>query len=301
MVVVLVTIISFLMVHMIPGDPVLRMLGAHTTQAQIDNLRHELGLDLPLIVQYGRWILDIFQGDFGKSLIYREDVWHLIASRFPITLYLAFLSLVISTVVGVVAGVISAVKRGSLLDTVITFLANIGIAVPTFWLGILGIYLFGLKLDLLPVEGWTSPAEDFFMSFKQVIMPVIALSVPNIAIVARQSRSSMLESINQDYIRTAVSKGLSRNKIHYKHALRNALIPVLTLTGLELVFLIGGEVLVETVFNIPGVGRLLIRAALDKDYLIVQALVLIFGIAVCLINFLVDIAYGWVDPRIRYN
>jgi peptide/nickel transport system permease protein len=202
---------------------------------------------------------------------------------------------------GVIGGVISAVRRGSALDSFISLFANTAVAIPTFWLGIVGIYIFGLKLGWLPIEGWTSPFIDFIKSTRQLIMPVFALSVPNIAIVVRQTRSSMLETIRQDYIRTATSKGLRRNTVLYKHALRNALIPVVTLVGMALAFLIGGEVLIETVFNIPGIGRLLVRAALDKDYLIVQAGVLIIGAVVCLTNLLVDITYGWIDPRIRYK
>jgi peptide/nickel transport system permease protein len=300
-VIFLVTIISFLLLHIIPGDPVIRILGMHASQAQIDQLRGELGLDKPIIVQYGNWIWNVFHGDLGKSYIYHEDVAILIRERFPITFYLTFLALTISTIIGIIAGVISGVKRGTFIDSFITLFANVGIAVPTFWLGILGIYLFGLKLGWLPVEGWTSPFVDFWQSTKQVIMPVIALSVPNIAIVARQTRSSMLETIHQDYIRTAFSKGLAQNVVFYKHALRNALIPVVTLVGVTLVFLIGGEVLTETVFNIPGIGRLLVRAALDNDYLIVQSVVLIIGVIVCFTNLFVDILYGWIDPRIRYR
>jgi peptide/nickel transport system permease protein len=219
----------------------------------------------------------------------------------PVTIYLTFWALLLSTIFGIFAGVISAVKRGSIIDSVISLFANTGVAIPTFWLGIIGIYLFGLKLGWLPIQGWTSPFDDFWQSTKQAIMPIIALAIPNIAVVVRQTRSSMLETIRQDYVRTATSKGLSKNIVLYKHALRNALIPVVTLVGLTLTFLIGGEVLIETVFNIPGLGRLLVRAALEKDFLIVQSGVLLIGTAVCLINLLVDIAYGWIDPRIRYR
>jgi peptide/nickel transport system permease protein len=300
-VIFLVTIISFLLLQMVPGDPVIQILGARATEAQQAVLRHELGLDQPLIMQYIRWIGGIFQGDLGKSIIYHENVSVLIKERLPVTAYLSIIALVISTAFGIIAGVISAVKRGSTLDSFISLFANTAVAIPTFWLGIVGIYIFGLKLGWLPIEGWTSPFTDFVKSTRQLIMPVFALSVPNIAVVVRQTRSSMLETIRQDYVRTATSKGLQRNIVLYKHALRNALIPVVTLVGMALAFLIGGEVLIETVFNIPGVGRLLVRAALDKDYLIVQTGVLIIGTVVCLTNLLVDITYGWIDPRIRYK
>lgn len=300
-VIFLVTIISFLLLQIIPGDPVVQILGARATETQQAILRHELGLDLPLIVQYGHWIGGVFHGDLGKSLIFHEDVGRLMAEKLPVTIYLSFWALLLSTLVGIIAGVISAVKRGSILDSLISLFANTAVAIPTFWLGIIGIYIFGLKLGWLPIQGWTSPLENFWQSTRQAFMPVIAIAIPNIAVVVRQTRSSMLETIRQDYVRTASSKGLSNNIILYKHALRNALIPVVTLVGMTLTFLIGGEVLIETVFNIPGLGRLLVRAALEKDFLIVQSGVLVIGTAVCLINLAVDITYGWIDPRIRYK
>jgi peptide/nickel transport system permease protein len=300
-VIFLVTIISFLLLQIVPGDPVIQILGSHATPEQQAILRHELGLDQPVVMQYIHWIGGILHGNFGKSIIYHENVAALIKERLPITAYLSVIALVISTILGVIGGVICAVRRGSALDSFISLFANTAVAIPTFWLGIVGIYVFGLKLGWLPIEGWTSPFVNFTQSTRQLIMPVFALSVPNIAIVVRQTRSSMLETIRQDYVRTATSKGLRRNIVLYKHALRNALIPVVTLVGMALAFLIGGEVLIETVFNIPGIGRLLVRAALDKDYLIVQAGVLIIGAAVCLTNLLVDVTYGWIDPRIRYK
>jgi peptide/nickel transport system permease protein len=300
-VIFLVTIISFLLLQIVPGDPVIQILGAKATPAQQEILRHELGLDKPVVVQYFNWIGGILHGDFGKSIIYHEDVGRLLRDRFPITAYLSIIALVLSTILGIILGVISAVKRGSIWDSFISLFANTAVAIPTFWLGIVGIYIFGLKLGWLPIEGWTSPFTDFVKSIRQMIMPLFAMTIPNIAVIVRQTRSSMLETIRQDYVRTATSKGLRQTIVLYKHALRNALIPVVTLVGMALAFLLAGEVLIETVFNIPGVGRLLIRAALDKDYLIVQAGVLVIGTAVCLANLLVDIAYGWIDPRIRYK
>ncbi|MBN1188798.1 MAG: ABC transporter permease [Dehalococcoidales bacterium] len=279
----------------------IQILGMRATEAQKEILRHELGLDKPVVVQYFSWIGGILHGDFGQSIIYHEDVGRLLLQRFPLTAYYSFLALVLSSITGIFLGVISAVKRGTLVDSLISLFANTAVAIPTFWLGIVGIYIVGLKLGWLPIEGWTSPFEDITRHIQQLIMPLFTMTVPSIAITVRQTRSAMLETIRQDYIRTAKSKGLRERVILYKHALRNALIPVITLIGLGLAFLLAGQVLVETVFNIPGVGRLLVRAALDKDYLIVQAGVLVIGTAVCLVNLLVDIAYGWVDPRIRYK
>lgn len=300
-VVFLVTVIAFLLMQIIPGHPVLRILGPEANPAQIEQLRHELGLDKPIIAQYGNWMWGIFHGDLGKSLIYKEDVAHIFMKRLQVSAYLAFLALLLSSVLGILAGILSAVKRGGILDSIISLFANAGVAIPNFFLAILGIYIIGLRLGWLPIQGWTSPLDDSWMSIRQSIMPVIALAVPNIAIITRQTRSSMLEVIRQDYVRTAFSKGLSERIVLYKHALRNALIPVVTLLGMGLTFLIAGAVVIETVFNIQGVGREMVQAALGKDYLIIQGGVLIIGTAVCLINLLVDITYGWIDPRIRYR
>ena len=298
-VVFLVTIICFLLIHLIPGDPVRNILGIRYTQEQYDLVSHELGLDKPIPVQYINWVGGVLHGDFGKSLLYAEDVADLINEKLPITLYLTFVSIFLSSIAGIVLGIICATKRGSAWDYLISLFANNSVAIPSFFLAILGIYLFGLKLGWLPVQGWTSPFVDFWQHAKQSVMPIIALSIPNMAIVARQTRSSMLETIKLDYIRTLASKGLSRNAVIYKHALRNALIPVVTVIGLALAIMIGGEVLIETIFGIPGIGRLLVRAALENDYPIVQSVVFILAVVVCLTNLLVDITYGWIDPRIR--
>jgi peptide/nickel transport system permease protein len=300
-VLIIVSIISFFLLHLIPGDPVSAMLGLDATPQSVAQLRHELSLDKPLGVQYINWIWGVFHGDLGKSIIFREDVASLIGQRLPITAYLSFLALIISTVVGIWAGIIGAIRRGGFIDSMISLLANTGIAMPTFWLGILGIYVLGLKLDLLPIQGFTWPSVDLVKSIEQSIMPVFVLAVPGIAVLARQTRSSILEIIRQDYIRTAISKGLKERTVIYKHALKNALIPVVTLLGMQVRLFVGGAVLTETVFNIPGMGRLLVRASFDKDFLIVQGCTLIIGIVVCLSNLLVDLSYGWIDPRIRYE
>jgi peptide/nickel transport system permease protein len=297
----IVTILSFLLVHIMPGDPAAIMLGAEASQEQIDTLRHELLLDQPVVVQYGRWIGNVITGNFGKSLKYQENVGKLIAERLPITIYLSLLALVLSVIIGVGAGIICAVRRGSILDSVITILANTGISLPVFWLGILGIYLFGLKLGWLPIQGYTSPVDDFWLSLRKIIMPVICLAIPSIAILARQTRSSMLEVVRQDYIKTAWAKGLSERVIVINHALKNSLIPIVTLLGLQLRLVVSGSVVVETVFNIPGMGRLLVSATFAKDFITVQAITLVIGIVVLLSNLIVDISYGWLDPRIRFD
>jgi peptide/nickel transport system permease protein len=300
-VLLLITILTFSLLHIMPGDPAAIMLGIDVSPEQIDALRKELWLDRPLIVQYGHWLSNAIQGDLGKSVLYDEAVTGFIAARLPVTMHLSFLALILSTVFGVGAGIICAIRRGRILDSVITLAANIGVAIPVFWLGILGIYSFGLKLGWLPIQGYTSPFEDFWLNTRQLIMPVICLAIPSLALLARQTRSSMLEIVRQDYIRTAWSKGLRERVIVLKHALKNALIPVVTLLGIQVRILVGGSVLVEKVFNIPGMGRLLVDSVLGKDFIMVQACILVIALVVLLANLLVDISYGWLDPRVRYG
>lgn len=297
----IVTILSFLLMHIMTGDPAAIMLGAEASQEQINALRHELLLDQPLTTQYGHWLKNALTGNLGTSLKYQDKVADLIAQRLPITIYLSFLALIISVVIGIAAGVFCAIRRGSILDSVITLLVNTGISLPMFWLGIIGIYLFGLKLGWLPIQGYTSPFSNLGLSIRKTIMPVICLAIPSIAVIARQTRSSMLEVIRQDYIKTAWSKGLRERVIVFKHALKNALIPIVTLIGLQLRIVVSGSVVVETVFNIPGMGRLLVNATFDKDFISVQAITLVIAIVVLLANLIVDISYGWFDPRIRYD
>jgi peptide/nickel transport system permease protein len=300
-VVFIVSLIAFSLLQFVPGDPARTILGNDATQEQIDLLRKELGLDRPIVVQYWYWLSNAVHGDFGTSMIYRLPVRDLFTTRLPITGYLSLIAFLVSIMVGIAAGIVCAIRRGSFLDQFVSLFANVGVAIPIFWLGVLGIYIFGLKLGLLPIQGWTSPLDDFWQSTKQAIMPVILLAVPSIALLARQTRSSMLEIISQDYIRTARSKGLAEQIIVFRHALKNAFIPIITLLGLQVRILVGGSVLVETVFNIPGMGRLLVTSAFNKDYLVMQGGVLILGLAVCLANLLVDISYNWIDPRMRYE
>ena len=300
-VLLIVTLVSFLLLHLTPGDPAAAMLGTDATMEQIKALQKELWLDRPIAMQYLHWLSNAFHGDLGISIMYRDPMVGMFADRLPITLYLSAIALVLSTFFGIVAGIICAVRRGGLLDQVVSLFANLGIAIPIFWLGILGIYVFGFRLGWLPIQGWTSPLENFTESLKGTLMPALIMSTPGIAVMARQTRSSMLEVVHQDYIRTAFAKGLSERRVILRHALKNALIPVVTLLGLQVRILVGGSVLVETVFNIPGMGRLLVTGALNKDFLVVQAGVLLVGTIVCLVNLLVDISYGWLDPRFRYE
>jgi peptide/nickel transport system permease protein len=300
-VLLIVTMVSFLLIHITPGDPAAAMLGTDATIEQIKALQKELWLDRPVVIQYVHWFSNALRGNLGTSIMYRDPIVDMFADRLSITLYLSAIALVLTTCLGIAAGIICAVKRGGVLDQLVSLFANVGVAIPIFWLGILGVYLFGYTLNWLPIQGWTSPLDNFGESLKGTIMPVILLALPGVAVLARQTRSSMLEVVHQDYIRTAYSKGLTERIVIFRHALKNALIPVVTLMGLQVRILVGGSVLVETVFNIPGMGRLLVAGALNKDFLVVQGGVLLIGLLVCLANLLVDISYGWLDPKFRYE
>jgi peptide/nickel transport system permease protein len=307
-VLVLVTILIFFAMRLLPGDPLLIYLAQQSQQQLkdlppevIEQLRHEYGLDRSLPVQYFNWLADILRGNLGKSYFYSQSVNTLLAQRLPVTIYIGILALIVSIIVGIAAGMLAAIRRGKWLDNIVTPLANVGITIPVFWLGILMIYLFGLKWKILPIAGFTSPFVDFGLSTRQLIMPVICEAIFGIASNARQMRSSMLEVIRQDYIRTAWSKGLRERIVIFKHAMKNSLIPVITLVGMGVSFIFGGSVLVETVFAIPGIGRLFVAAIFNHDYLVVQSITMVMAIAVLLVNLLVDISYGWLDPRIRYG
>jgi len=254
-----------------------------------------------MMVQYFSWLNGVFHGDLGVSIIASTDIRHELFQKLPKTLHLGLLALVISFILGVPAGVICAVKRGTWIDTVVTSLANIGITIPVFWLGVVLMYAFALKLHWLPIFGYTSPFDDFWMSTKQLVMPVVCLAVTSIAVIARQARSSMLEVMHQDYIRTAWSKGLKERAVVMRHALKNGLIPVMVIVGLGLSGIIGGTVLIETVFAIPGMGRWAVEGMGNSDYPVVQAVVLVFAIMVLVTNLAVDLSYGWLDPRVQYK
>lgn len=304
-IVFIVSLVVFLVMRLLPGDPVLMYLSQEQveslTEEQIEQTKIKFGLDKPLMLQYVDWVNGIFHGDFGKSLFFREEVAELLAKRITITLHLGLIAFVVSNVLGISAGVLSALRRGKWVDLVVTIIANIGITIPIFWLGILLIYAFGYKLGWLPIHGYTSPTEDFWLSTRQIIMPVICLAIFVIGAAARQTRSSMLEVLHQDYVRTAWAKGLRERTLVAKHVLKNGLIPIVTLMGMHLGHIIGGAVLIETVFNIPGIGRLSVDAVMSLDYAVVQAVILITAIMIVLANLVVDISYGWLDPRIRYG
>jgi len=303
---IIVTLIVFFAIRLLPGDPLIIFLGQQATQggisqAELEHLREVYGLNDPIMIQYGNWIWGIMQGDLGTSLYYHEDVGVLMGQRFPITLYLGVLAFIINIIFGVLLGLSAAIRRGTWIDAATTTLANIGVCIPVFWLAILLMWLFGLKLGWLPIAGYTSPFDDLWMNLQQIIMPVFCMAVTMTATTARLTRSSMLEVTRQDYIRTAWSKGLRERTIIIKHALKNGLIPVITLLGIGLGMVFAGSVFVETIYAIPGVGRLLVTSIFAQDYVVIQSGTLVIALIILLSNLLVDISYGWLDPRIRYG
>jgi len=304
-VLVIVSMLVFLAMRLLPGDPIRMILTVSSAESfseeQIAQVRHEYGLDRSLFIQYFDWVGGILHGDMGNSILQRIPVSDEILRRIPITFHLGILAFIFGLLIGIPVGIISAVRRGTWLDTLVVTLSNLGITVPAFWLGVLLMWVFGYYLRWLPIMGYTSPFTDFWYNTKQLIMPVFCLTLFPIASTARQTRSSMLEVMRQDYIRTAWSKGLTERVIITKHALKNGLIPVVTLAGMAVPMIVGGTVLIETVFNIPGMGRLAVTSVLNQDYPYVQGIVIIVSAAVLLVNFIVELVYGWLDPRIRYD
>lgn len=295
----IVTLIVFLLMQLVPGDPIVNYLGANASKEQIEYYTKLYGYDQPAIVQYGKWVIGLFQGQMGHSVTYNREVSEIIFSRLGTTLMIVLPAFVIAVVLGVFFGIVAAQNRGKAIDTVISVVANAGMAMPLFWIGIIAILVFSLKLKILPVQGYVSPLDDVGEWLRHLVMPVGILALGPIAQFTRQTRSSMLEVIRQDYVRTAEAKGVDRNTIILKHELRNALIPVITVMGVQLGSMIGGTVLVESIFNINGLGNLMITAIKSKDYMVVENGVFLIACAVAICNLVVDVLYGIIDPRIR--
>ncbi|KGP71678.1 ABC transporter permease [Pontibacillus yanchengensis] len=316
-----VSIIAFSLLHMIPGDPARSMLGNKANEAQLEQLREELRLNDPYLVQYGRFVTSTLQGDLGKSVKSNNPVGEELKNRLPATMELSLFAIFIATVVGVLAGVIAAVKQYSWFDNLSMTGALFGVSIPIFWLGLMMIMLFSVTLQWLPPSGRLSTGVEldtitnfyildsiltlnwtaFKDSVTHLLMPGIALGTIPMAIIARMTRSSMLEVLNQDYIRTANAKGLASYLVVFQHALKNAFLPVLTVIGLQFGFLLGGAVLTETIFSWPGVGRYVLQAILGRDYPVVQSTILVVAVMFVFINLLTDILYKYIDPRIRFD
>jgi len=305
LVTVLVSITVFALIRMLPGDPIEMLYAenalAEMTQEDIDAIKHELWLDRPIIIQYLRWAGQVLRGDFGKSIMRSFDIGSQILDRMSVTVTIGFSAFIVGLIVGPLLGIISAIRRGGLLDNIVSVLANIGITAPQFWIAILLVFIFGLKLKLVPTFGYTPPWVDFGKSVRESILPVFVSSLGSIAATARQMRSSALETLGEDYIRTAWAKGLPERRVILKHMLKNSLIPVITLQGSMLRSIFGGSVIVETIFVIPGIGKMMVDGLLSQDYPVIQATALVMTIIVVMSTLLVDLAYGWVDPRIQYS
>jgi peptide/nickel transport system permease protein len=294
----LISLVTFVVVQVVPGDPAQLILGTEAPPEALADLRAQLGLDRPLPLQYLSWLSGVLRGDLGVSLRHGRPVAALIAERLPVTLSLATLSLALAVILAVPLGVLAAVRQHSALDYGVLVLAQAGLALPSFWIGILLILLFALSLRWLPSGGYVPWGESPLRTLRNLAMPVLALGLPVAGVLARLVRASMLEELARDHIRTARAKGLSEEQVIVRHVLRNALIPTVTLLGLQLGFLLGGSIVIEQVFALPGVGRLVLFAINNRDLPLIQGLVLFIAALVVSINFLVDMAYTWLDPRI---
>ncbi|MDL2301070.1 ABC transporter permease [Lachnospiraceae bacterium OttesenSCG-928-D06] len=297
-IIIIVSFFTFLLVSMMPKDPVYALYGSDITQEEYDIAYRMLNLDKPVITRYLSWAKSFLSGDFGVSYRYRLPVTDIIGQKISITLYLSIVSTLISFPLGIMLGVITAKKRGKWQDTVLTLLANLSASIPNFVIAVAFLYLFCIKMRVLPATGFTFPWVDFGKHISQIILPMFCLSMGGVAGVCRQTRSSMLESIRQDYVRTARAKGLKENYIINKHVLRNGLIPIITLIGGRLAGMIGGSIFIENVFAIPGMGALMVQAVNDVDIPIMQACVMLTALVISVSYLLTDFLYVVVDPRI---
>lgn len=301
-VLLIVSVIAFALLYVLPGDPAVAMLGENAGNQQTYlALRAELGLDQPLYVQYLSWLSRVLHGDLGRSIRTNEAVGAMLLQRVPISLYLGSASLLVGLVLGLSVAVASALRPGSRIDALGTVLAMGGVAVPSFWQALLFMYVFAVLLRWLPPSGFTSPAQDPLLSLKMLAMPAVVLGTHSAAVIMRQGRSALLDVLQQDYVTTARSKGLADRVVVVRHALKNALIPVVTVIGLQVGSLVSGAAITETVFAIPGVGRAAVDAIFNRDYPVLQGAVVILTLAVLLANLLTDLAYAYLDPRIRYR
>jgi peptide/nickel transport system permease protein len=297
----LVTVIAFGLLRMAPGDPVLTFSGEVRDPEILNEMRHQLGLDQPLPVQYVVWLQHTLQGDFGRSIRTHQRVGEAIVERLPATLELTLTALVFSVSVGLIVGVLSALNRNSALDLLATSVTIAGVSVPNFFLGVMLILVFSLIVRIFPPGGYAPMIDNPTENLRRLVLPVLTLSAATLAINMRQVRSSLLDVFGQDYIRTARAKGLNEKRVVLAHALKNALIPVITIVGLQVGALIEGAVITEQIFSWPGVGKLVVDSLFGRDYPVIQAVVLLSALSYMFSTLLVDIAYGWLDPRISYT
>lgn len=297
-VLVLVTFIVFALVRLVPGGPAITMLGADAEAAQIAAVRQELGLNKPLPVQYVDYMADVLRGDLGRSYVDNQAVSEAIVQRLPTTLFVTFAGFIVSILVAVPAGTISAVKRGTAWDTGALTFGLLGVSIPNFWLGIVLLLLFGVHLDWLPVAGYVSPLDDPVAGFRYLLLPGITLGTALAAVVTRMLRSELLEELRRDYLDAIRMKGVSETRV-LTHAMKNAFIPVVTVIGMQFGYLLGGSIIVEMVFSIPGMGRLLINAITSRDYIMLQGIILVYTTFFVLVNLTVDMTYFYLNPKLR--
>jgi peptide/nickel transport system permease protein len=293
-----VSVVTFLLLRVIPGDPAQLILGADSPGDSLRELQHELGTDRPLLAQYLSWVGSVARGELGVSLRHKRPVLDLIVERLPVTLSLAGLALLIAVIIGLPLGVEAARRRNSVADYAALGFSEIGQSVPSFWLGILMILAFSLHLHWLPSGGFVSWSESPAQALRHLIMPAVALGFVLAATIVRMERSSVIEVLNEDYMRTARAKGLAESRVIYRHALANALIPTVTIVGLQVGTLLGGAIIVEQIFSLPGLGRLVLFAVFNRDWPLIQGLVFFLATLTIALNFLVDLSYAWLDPRI---
>jgi len=295
-----VALFVFSLLYIAPGDPAAIIAGDQATPDDVERIRASLGLDRPFLVRFFGWLLDVLSGDLGKSIFTNLPVTHMIAQRVQPTLSLMVLTLILALSVAIPAGVVAAWKQGSLIDRAVMMMAVMGFSVPVFVVGYVLAYIFALVLDWLPVQGYTPLEQGLVPWVRNLILPAVALGAVYIALIARITRATMLEVLSQDYIRTAKAKGLGQRGILFLHALKNAAVPIVTIVGIGFAALIGGAVVTESVFAIPGLGRLTVDAILRRDYPVIQGVVLLFSFVYVAVNLLVDLLYTLFDPRIRY-
>lgn len=301
-VLLIVSVIAFALLYVLPGDPAVAMLGENAGNQQTYlALRHDMGLDQPLYAQYLTWLGKVVHGDLGKSIRTSESVSTVLMARVPISLYLGIAGLLVGLVLGLSVAVASALWPGSRIDSIGTLLAMGGIAIPSFWQALLLVYLFAVVLHWLPPSGFTSPLVDPLLSARMLILPAFVLGTHSAAVIMRQGRSALIEVLEQDYITTARSKGMRDRAVVTHHALKNAMIPIVTVIGLQVGTLVSGAAITETIFAIPGVGRAAVDAIFFRDYPVLQGAVLVLTLAVLIANLLTDLTYGYLDPRIRYS
>lgn len=302
-VVLIVSMIAFSLLYLLPGDPALAILGSELAgdKALYAQMRAQLGLNDPLYIQYLHWLVQVLHGNLGTSVQTREPVLSMILLSVPVTAELAFLSLVLATLLGLSAAIVSALRPGTAIDVIVSVLALGGIAMPVFWLGILLIYAFSIGFHLLPPTGYTPPTQNLGLNLEMMIMPVLTIGTGQGAVIMRQARAALLDVLGQDYIRTARAKGVEERAVIYRHALKNAMIPVATIIGLQVGNLLAGSVITESIFALPGVGRLIVNAIFLRDYPTAQGAILLVAIVVLVVNFLTDLFYAYLDPRIRYT